>query len=164
MDFSARKVRRKAAKLAHDRADALKFADSIYAQRMPDEDCDEDDEMDQFDDIENLEKVLEFRGLEAHPTHTPAERAAMGHDEQNWRFSEVRPCKTKAEAQMLWLRWLKEIGPEVYQFWRSFGWRVPKWLKLGKVLKLQDKKIRVSLPVPCLDHKDELTLINSLIP
>ena len=65
-------------------------------------------------------------------------------------FSEVRPCKTFAEADMLYRRWLKKIGPEVIQFWRSHGWGVPKWLpetllEQAKILKLQDKKIRVSV-------------------
>ena len=79
-------------------------------------------EWDQFDDVDDLECILEYRGLEAHPTHTPSQRAAMSHDDQ-WRlFSEVRPVKSVAEADMLWRQWQQEIGPEVVQFWRSSGW------------------------------------------
>ena len=73
----------------------------------------------------------------------------MSHDDQ-WRlFSEVRPVKSVAEAEFLWQRWQREIGPEVTQFWRSSGWiPVPELpervLNMAKTLKLQDRKIRVS--------------------
>ena len=73
----------------------------------------------------------------------------MSHDDQ-WRlFSEVRPVRSVAEAEFLWQRWLREIGPEVIQFWRSSGW-IPirdlpeRILNMAKTLKLQDRKIRVS--------------------
>ena len=61
----------------------------------------DESEWDRFDDVDDLVKILEYRGLEAHPTHTPQQRAAMSHDDQNNLFSEVRPCKSKAEAEML---------------------------------------------------------------
>ena len=131
---------------AHDRADLVSFATRVFSNN-PEDDVDEA-EWDQFDDVDDLEQILEYRGLEAHPTHTPSQRAAMSHDDQ-WRlFSEVRPVKSVAEADMLWRRWQQEIGPEVVQFWRSAGWiPVPELpervLNMAKTLKLQDRKIRV---------------------
>ena len=133
---------------AHERADLIAFAKRVFS---PDPEDDVDDcEWDQFDDIDDLEKILEYRGLEAHPTHTPSQRAAMSHDEQWQMFSEVRPVKTIAEADMLWRRWQDAIGPEVIQFWRSCGWSPPKGLSerltnMAMTLKLQDRKIRVSI-------------------
>ena len=101
----------------------------------------DESEWDRFDDVDDLVKILEYRGLEAHPTHTPAQRAAMSHDDQNGMFSEVWPVKSIAEADMLWRRWQGAIGPEVIQYWRSCGWISPIWLppKLlnhAKTLKL----------------------------
>ena len=132
---------------AHERADLVSFAQRVFSND-PEDDVKEA-EWDQFDDIDDLERILEYRGLEAHPTHTPSQRAAMSHDDQ-WRlFSEVRPVKSVAEAEFLWQRWLREIGPEVIQFWRSSGW-IPirdlpeRILNMAKTLKLQDRKIRVS--------------------
>ena len=63
-------------------------------------------------------------------------------------FSEVRPAKCKAEADMLYNRWLKKIGPEVIKYWRSHGWVVPEDLPQelkdkAFILKAQDKRIRV---------------------
>ena len=132
---------------AHERADIVAFATRVFSPD-PEDDIDES-EWDRFDDVDDLEKILEYRGLEAHPTHTPAQRAAMSHDDQWKMFSEVRPVKSVAEADMLWRRWEEELGPEVIQFWRSCGWIPQKWMSgqllvQAKVLKAQDRKIRVS--------------------
>ena len=80
-------MRKEISKRAHERSELLDFAARVFSGD-PDDDIDES-EWDQFDDVDDLEKILEYRGLEAHPTHTPSQRAAMSHDDQNALFSEV---------------------------------------------------------------------------
>ena len=63
---------------------------------------------------------------------------------------------------MLKKRWEALIGPEVYQYWRSFGWRVPDNLEWGKILKLQDKKIRVNISANHAKDRDD-HLLNQFV-
>ena len=139
-----KKERKREEREAHNAVDLITISAEIYG-KQPEDDFSENDPrelMRLYDEADQeWTKIKEYRSLEAHPTHTPQQRAAMSHDDQNYLFSEVRPCKTKAEAEMLKRRWEEAIGPEVYQYYRSFGWRFPDWLEWGKVLKLQDKKM-----------------------
>ena len=160
-----KKERKKEELEAHNTADLVTISDQIYG-RHPKDDFDEYDQealMRLYDEIDQeLERIEEYWSLEAHPTHTPQQCVAMSHDDQNMLFSEVRPCKRKAEAVMLKKRWEALIGPEVYQYWRSFGWRVPDGLEWGKILKLQDKKIRVNISANHAKGRDD-HLLNQFV-
>ena len=65
-------MRKFIAQRAHRRAELLAASARVF-NNNPEDDLEERD-VDEYNEVDDLEKVLEYRGLEAHPTHTPSQR------------------------------------------------------------------------------------------